>query len=102
MSYEYEPRKEAYRLCREEGFGIKAALSTTIDNTEHLQLISIANSRSGGGGGDYAALEGEDLGLPDDKEETGNPKHSQPHRRSWLSRTDPKRDQTSGKGTGMV
>ena len=60
MSYEFEVRKEAYRLCREEGSGIKDALWTTIENTEHrmihwLQLISIANSRPGGG--DYAALE---------------------------------------------
>ena len=60
LSYEFEIRKEAFRLCREEGFGIKAALWNTITNNEHrmihwLQLISIANSRSGGG--DYAALE---------------------------------------------
>ena len=60
MSYEYELHKEAHRLCREEGFGIKAALWSTIDNTEHRvihwpQLTSIANSRSGGG--DNAALE---------------------------------------------
>ena len=52
MSYECELRKEAYRLSREEGSGIKAALWTTIENTEHriihwLQLISIANSRPG-------------------------------------------------------
>ena len=52
--------KEAYRLCREEGSGIKSALWTTIENTEHrmihwLQLISIANSRPGAG--DNAALE---------------------------------------------
>ena len=47
-------------MCREEGFGIKAVLWNTIANNEHrmihwLQLISIANSQSGGG--DYAALE---------------------------------------------
>ena len=60
LSYEFEIRKEAFRLCREVGFGIKAALWNTITNNEHrmiqwLQLFSIANSRSGGG--DYAALE---------------------------------------------
>ena len=58
--YEFELRKEAYRLCREEDSGIKDALWTTIKNTEHrmiqwLQLISIANSRPSGG--DYATLE---------------------------------------------
>ena len=57
---EYEIRNEAFHVCQEEGFGIKAALWSTIANQEHrmvhwLQLISIANSRSGGG--DYAALE---------------------------------------------
>ena len=62
VSYEFQIRKEASRLCREEGAGIKAAsLWATLANTEHrmlhwLQLVSIANSRSGGGG-DYAALE---------------------------------------------
>ena len=60
MSHEVELRKDANRLCREEGSGIKAALWTTIENTEHgmihwLQLVSIANSRPGGG--DCAALE---------------------------------------------
>ena len=60
MSFEFEVRKEAYRLCREAGSGIKDALWTTIENTEHrmihwLQLISIAKSRPGGG--DYPALE---------------------------------------------
>ena len=59
MSYEFELRKEAYRLCRKEGAGIKAALWSTLGDTEHrmvhwLQLISIANSRPSG---DYAALE---------------------------------------------
>ena len=61
MSYEFELRKKACRLCREEGFGIKTALCSTVDNIEHrmihwLQLSSIANFRPGGSG-DYAALE---------------------------------------------
>ena len=60
MSCEFELHKEACCLCREERSGIKDALWTTIENTEHrtihwLQLISISNSRPGGG--DYAALE---------------------------------------------
>ena len=68
MSYEFEIRKEAFRMCREEGSSIKAALWATIENTEHrmihwLQLISIANSRSSGSGGDYAALERKVLDL---------------------------------------
>ena len=55
MSYEFELRKDANRLCREEGSGIKSALWTTIENTEHrmihwLQLVSIAR-------GDCAELE---------------------------------------------
>ena len=45
ISYDFEVRKEAHRLCREEGAWIKAALSATLENTEHriihwLQLIS--------------------------------------------------------------
>ena len=38
LSYEYEIRKEALRLCREEGYGIKAALWNTIANQEHRML----------------------------------------------------------------
>ena len=66
MYYEFEVRKEAYHLCREEGSGIKDALWTTIENTAHrmihwLQLVPIANSRPVGG--DSAALERKVNGL---------------------------------------
>ena len=52
--------RRLFDCAEKKGFGIKAALWNTIANNEHrmihwLQLISIANSRSGGG--DYAALE---------------------------------------------
>ena len=38
LSCEFEIRKEAFRLCREEGFGIKAALWNTIANNEHRMI----------------------------------------------------------------
>ena len=48
-SYEFELRKEALRLCREDGFAIQAALWTALNNKEHrlqhfVQFTSIANS----------------------------------------------------------
>ena len=49
LSYEFELRKEAIRLCKEQSFGIQSALWTTLRNTEHrmkhwLQLVAIPNA----------------------------------------------------------
>ena len=46
LSYEFELRKEAIRLCKEQSFGIQSALWTALRNTEHrmkhwLQLVAI-------------------------------------------------------------
>ena len=51
LSYEFELRKEAIRLCKEQSFGIQSALWTTLRNTEHrmkhwLQLVAIPNAPS--------------------------------------------------------
>ena len=55
LSYEFELRKEAFRLCKEQQFGIHAALRVTLRNTEHrmkhwLQLIAIPNAPSSSSG----------------------------------------------------
>ena len=46
LSYEFELRKEAIRLCKEQSFGIQSALWSTLRNMEHrmkhwLQLVAI-------------------------------------------------------------
>ena len=51
LSYEFELRKEAIRLCKEQSFGIQSALWTTLRNMEHrmkhwLQLVAIPNAPS--------------------------------------------------------
>ena len=51
LSYEFELRKEAIRLCKEQSFGIQSALWATLRNTEHrmkhwLQLVAIPNAPS--------------------------------------------------------
>ena len=49
LSYEFELRKEAIRLCKEQSFGIQAALWAALRDKEHrmkhwLQLVAIPNS----------------------------------------------------------
>ena len=51
LSYELELRKEAVRLCKEQSFGIQAALWAALRNDEHrmkhwLQLVAIPNAPS--------------------------------------------------------
>ena len=51
LSYEFELRKEAIRLCKKQSFGIQAALWAGWRNPEHrmkhgLQLVAIPNSAS--------------------------------------------------------
>ena len=51
LSYEFELRKEAISLCKEQSFGIQAALWAALRNPEHrlkhwLQLVAIPNSAS--------------------------------------------------------
>ena len=51
LSYEFELRKEAIRLCKEQSFGIQSALWATLRNVEHrmkhwLQLVAIPNAPS--------------------------------------------------------
>ena len=94
MSYEFELREDANCLCRKEGSGIKAALWTTIENTEHrmIHCFSLFRSRtlvlaeatvqhSSARSTIYKEQYGEDLGPRDGKEETESPK---PHPRRWL------------------
>ena len=55
LSYEFEIRKEAFRLCKEQQYGIQAAVWATLCNTEHrmkhwLQLIAIPNAPSSSSG----------------------------------------------------
>ena len=51
LSYEFELRKEAIRLCKEQSFSIQSALWSALRNTEHrmkhcLQLVAIPNAPS--------------------------------------------------------
>ena len=51
LSYEFELRKEAFRLCKEQAMGVHAALWTALRNPEHrvkhwLQLVAIPNAPS--------------------------------------------------------
>ena len=51
LSYEFELRKEAIRLCKEQSFGVQAVLWAALRNPEHrmkhwLQLVAIPNSAS--------------------------------------------------------
>ena len=51
LSYELELRKEAVRLCKEQSFGIQAALWAALRNNEHRmkhwsQLVAIPNAPS--------------------------------------------------------
>ena len=59
LSYEFELRKEATRLCNQQSMGVQAALWTALRNAEHrmkhwLQLVAIPNApffqRSGDSG----------------------------------------------------
>ena len=61
LSYEFELRKEAFRLCKEQQYGIQAALWDTLRNTEHrmkhwLQLIAIPNTHSSSSGSELQSL----------------------------------------------
>ena len=65
MEYEFQLRRDAMKLCREQGYSIQAALWATYRNQEHrmkhwVMLLSIANSRSEGTS-DKAARETEQL-----------------------------------------
>ena len=51
MEYEFQLRRDAMKLCREQGYGIQAALWATYQNQEHrmkhwVTLLSVANNRS--------------------------------------------------------
>ena len=51
MEIEFQLRRDAMKLCREQGYSIQAALWATYRNQEHrmkhwVTLLSIANSRS--------------------------------------------------------
>ena len=51
ISCEFELRKEAFHLCKEQSFGIQAALWAALRNPEHrmkqwLQLVAIPNAAS--------------------------------------------------------
>ena len=53
MEHEFQLRRDAMKLCREQGYSIQAALWATYRNQEHrmkhwVTLLSIANSRSDG------------------------------------------------------
>ena len=61
LSYEFELRKEAVRLCKEQAMGVQAALWTALRNPEHrmkhwLQLVAIPNALSSSSGSDLQAL----------------------------------------------
>ena len=61
MSYEFELRKEAFRLCKEQAMGVQAALWTALRNPEHrmkhwLQLVAIPNAPSSSSSSDIQAL----------------------------------------------
>ena len=61
LSYEFEPRKEAIRLCKEQAMGVQAALWTALRNPEHrmkhwLQLVAIPNAPSSSSGPEIQAL----------------------------------------------
>ena len=61
LSYEFEIRKEAFRLCKEQQYGIQAALWATSRNTEHrmkhwLQLIAIPNTPSSSSSSELQSL----------------------------------------------
>ena len=61
LSYEFELRKEAIRLCKEQAMGVQAALWTALRNPEHrmkhwLQLVAIPNAPSSSSGSDLQAL----------------------------------------------
>ena len=61
LSYEFEIRKEAFRLCKEQHFGIQAALWATLRNAEHrmehwLQLVAIPNAPSSSSGPELQSL----------------------------------------------
>ena len=61
LSYEFELRKEAFRLCKEQAMGVQAALWTALRNPEHrmkhwLQLVAIPNAPSSSNSSDIQAL----------------------------------------------
>ena len=61
LSYEFELRKEAIRLCKEQAMGVQAALWTALRNPEHrmkhwLQLVAIPNAPSSSSSSDIQAL----------------------------------------------
>ena len=43
LSCVFESRKEAIRLCKEESYGIQAALWTSLKNTEHRMKHWVGN-----------------------------------------------------------
>ena len=51
LEYEFQLRKEALRLCFEEGYGIQEALWSALADPQHrmkhwIQLLAVANSKS--------------------------------------------------------
>ena len=61
LSYEFELRNGGFRLCKEQQFGIQAALWATLRNTEHrmkhwLQLIAVPNTPSSSSGPELQSL----------------------------------------------
>ena len=61
MSYEFELRKEACRLCKEQAMGVQAALWTALRNPEHrmkhwLQLVAIPNAPSSSSSSDIQSV----------------------------------------------
>ena len=61
LSYEFELRKEAIRLCKEQTMGVQAALWAALRNPEHrmkhwLQLVAIPNAPSSSSGPEIQAL----------------------------------------------
>ena len=61
LSYEFELRKEASRLCKEQSFGIQAVLWSTLRNHEHrmkhwLHLVAIPNAPSSSSSQEIQAL----------------------------------------------
>ena len=61
LSYEFELRKEAIRLCKEQAMGVQAALWTALRNPKHrmkhwLQLVAIPNAPSSSSGSEIQAL----------------------------------------------
>ena len=68
LSYEFELRKEAIRPCKEQSYGIQAALWAALRNNEHrmkhwLQLAAIPNAPSSSNAPELQALKKRITGL---------------------------------------